>query len=86
MERPTWDEELLNELTKVMTDASICGLGQAAMNPVKQVMKHFRDDFAGIAPAVAVEVLDAFLAPEGPDPDEAAAVGRLEPAPGTTDQ
>ena len=39
-----------------------------------------------LAPAVAVEVLDAFLAPEGPDPDEAAAVGRLEPAPRTTDQ
>ena len=55
MERDRWDEDLLNELTKVMTDASICGLGQAAMNPVKQVMKHFRDDFAGVAPAVAAE-------------------------------
>ena len=44
MEQPRWDEGLLNELTKVMTDASICGLGQAAMNPVKQVLKHFRDD------------------------------------------
>jgi formate dehydrogenase beta subunit len=28
----------------VMGDASICGLGQAAMNPVKQVLKHFRED------------------------------------------
>jgi formate dehydrogenase len=27
-----------------MTDASICGLGQAAMNPVKQVLKHFPED------------------------------------------
>jgi formate dehydrogenase beta subunit len=44
MDRPEWDETLLNELTKVMTDASICGLGQAAMNPVKQVLKHFRED------------------------------------------
>jgi formate dehydrogenase len=44
MDRPAWDETLLNELTKVMTDASICGLGQAAMNPVKQVLKHFRAD------------------------------------------
>src|SRR6516162_2549291 len=35
MGRPRWDEPLLTELTKVMTDASICGLGQAAMNPVK---------------------------------------------------
>ena len=30
-----------------MTDASICGLGQAAMNPVKQVLKHFREDLTG---------------------------------------
>ena len=44
MDRPQWDETLLDELTKVMTDASICGLGQAAMNPVKQVLKHFRED------------------------------------------
>src|SRR4051795_12321177 len=50
MERPQWDETLLNELTKVMTDASICGLGQAAMNPAKQVLKHFRGDLA-VAPA-----------------------------------
>ncbi len=27
-----------------MSDASICGLGQAAMNPVKLVLKHFRED------------------------------------------
>jgi formate dehydrogenase beta subunit len=44
MERPAWDEALLGELTKVMGDASICGLGQAAMNPVKSVLKHFRED------------------------------------------
>jgi formate dehydrogenase len=46
MEQPTWDETLLDELTAVMTDASICGLGQAAMNPVKQVLKHFREEIA----------------------------------------
>jgi formate dehydrogenase len=40
---PHWDEPLLEELTRVMTDASICGLGQAAMNPVKQVLRHFRE-------------------------------------------
>jgi NADH:ubiquinone oxidoreductase subunit F (NADH-binding) len=44
MTMPHWDEPLLEELTRVMTDASICGLGQAAMNPVKQVLKHFRED------------------------------------------
>ncbi|MEM6728768.1 MAG: NAD(P)H-dependent oxidoreductase subunit E, partial [Pseudomonadota bacterium] len=36
-----WDQELLTELTTVMSDASICGLGQAAPNPIRSVMKHF---------------------------------------------
>jgi formate dehydrogenase len=44
MTAPHWDEPLLEELTRVMSDASICGLGQAAMNPVKLVLKHFRED------------------------------------------
>jgi len=39
-----WDKPLIEELAKVMTDASICGLGQAAMNPVKMVVKHFPED------------------------------------------
>jgi formate dehydrogenase beta subunit len=39
-----WDKSLLDELTQVMSDASICGLGQAAMNPVKMVLKHFPED------------------------------------------
>jgi formate dehydrogenase beta subunit len=47
MTAPRWDEPLLHELTQVMSDASICGLGQAAMNPVKQVLKHFREDLLG---------------------------------------
>ena len=41
---PNWDQPLLGELAKVMTSASICGLGQAAMNPIKQIMKHFPED------------------------------------------
>jgi formate dehydrogenase len=41
---PKWDGPLLEELARVMTDASICGLGQAAMNPVKMVLKHFPGD------------------------------------------
>jgi formate dehydrogenase beta subunit len=45
----------LTELTRVMTDASICGLGQAAMNPVKQVFKHFRDEIAVADPAPTPE-------------------------------
>ncbi len=44
MSRPHWDEALLNELAAAMTDASICGLGQAACNPLKMVMKHFPED------------------------------------------
>ena len=44
MSRPKWDGPLIDELTRVMTDASICGLGQAAMNPVKLVLKHFPED------------------------------------------
>jgi len=44
MTMPHWDEALIEELARVMTDASICGLGQAAMNPVKMVLKHFRED------------------------------------------
>jgi formate dehydrogenase beta subunit len=39
-----WDAALLEELARAMTDASICGLGQAAMNPVKLVLKHFAAD------------------------------------------
>jgi NADH:ubiquinone oxidoreductase subunit F (NADH-binding)/NADH:ubiquinone oxidoreductase subunit E len=49
MSAPQWDDNLLQELSRVMGDASICGLGQAAMNPVKMVMKHFSDDLAGPA-------------------------------------
>jgi formate dehydrogenase len=44
MEQKAWNEDLLDELTKVMGDASICGLGQAAMNPVTSVLKHFRGE------------------------------------------
>jgi formate dehydrogenase beta subunit len=36
-----WDLPLLNDLAVVMTDASICGLGQAAMNPLKSVQRFF---------------------------------------------
>jgi len=44
MQAKQWDKALIEELTKVMGDASICGLGQAAMNPVKMVLKHFSED------------------------------------------
>ncbi len=45
MQKPVWDRELLDELSQVMRDASICGLGQAAANPLTTVMKYFPDAF-----------------------------------------
>jgi NADH:ubiquinone oxidoreductase subunit F (NADH-binding)/NADH:ubiquinone oxidoreductase subunit E len=41
MERDDWDKDLLTDLSVVMTDASICGLGQAAANPFLSVYKYF---------------------------------------------
>lgn len=41
MEAPVWDNSTLEDLNAVMTDASICGLGQAAPNPVRCVQKYF---------------------------------------------
>ncbi len=41
---PRWDQGLLEELSQAMADASICGLGQAAPNPIRCVIKHFRDE------------------------------------------
>ncbi|MDO9113978.1 MAG: NADH-ubiquinone oxidoreductase-F iron-sulfur binding region domain-containing protein [Polaromonas sp.] len=41
MEAPVWDNATLEDLNVVMTDASICGLGQAAPNPVRCVQKYF---------------------------------------------
>ena len=39
-----WNKKILDDLDKVMTDASICGLGQAASNPVNCVLKFFQND------------------------------------------
>jgi len=44
MQAEKWDQELLEELSQTMVDASICGLGQAAPNPIRLVMKHFKDE------------------------------------------
>ncbi len=44
MEQDSWDTELLEELSTTMVDASICGLGQAAPNPIRMVIKHFADE------------------------------------------
>src|SRR5436309_4903504 len=45
MEKPVWDRELLDQLSQAMRDASICGLGQAASNPLTSVIKYFPEEF-----------------------------------------
>ena len=44
MQADKWDAELLEDLCQVMADASICGLGQAAPNPIRLTIKHFADE------------------------------------------
>ncbi len=44
MKQQKWDENLLEELSQVMVDASICGLGQAAPNPLRCVIKYFPEE------------------------------------------
>jgi formate dehydrogenase len=39
-----WNEALLTELSTAMRDASICGLGQAAPNPLLSVLKYFPEE------------------------------------------
>jgi NADH:ubiquinone oxidoreductase subunit F (NADH-binding)/NADH:ubiquinone oxidoreductase subunit E len=48
MGAPEWDLALLGELSDVMRDASICGLGQAAPNPVLSLVRHFPHVFAEV--------------------------------------
>ena len=44
MSKDKWDIELLEKLSLTMNKASICGLGQAAPNPLQCIIKYFRDD------------------------------------------
>ncbi|WP_420003893.1 NAD(P)H-dependent oxidoreductase subunit E [Arenibacterium sp. LLYu02] len=44
MQADKWDQSLLEELSQTMVDASICGLGQAAPNPIRLTMKHFPEE------------------------------------------
>jgi formate dehydrogenase beta subunit len=53
MERNDWDTALLGELSQCMRDASICGLGQAASNPLTSVIKFFPELFASPQPQAA---------------------------------
>lgn len=47
MQAPVWDAERLGELAQVMRDASICGLGQAAPNPMDSVLRFFPHEVNG---------------------------------------
>ena len=44
MNESSWDVDILKELSSAMMDASICGLGQAAPNPMLSVIKHFPEE------------------------------------------
>jgi NADH:ubiquinone oxidoreductase subunit F (NADH-binding) len=46
MSTPTWNTALLEELSQARADASICGLGQAAPNPIRCVVKYFLAELA----------------------------------------
>ncbi|WP_404473963.1 NAD(P)H-dependent oxidoreductase subunit E [Vreelandella venusta] len=61
LERPQWDVQALTRLAQVMQDASICGLGQAAPNPVLGLLKDFR-------PALAQQQIIVSDAAEGSAP------------------
>ena len=49
MQADNWDADLLTELSQTMRDASICGLGQAAPNPMESVLKYFSSERPGTA-------------------------------------
>ncbi|MGA7328759.1 MAG: NAD(P)H-dependent oxidoreductase subunit E [Rhodomicrobium sp.] len=54
MQADNWDEPLLMELSQAMSDASICGLGQAAPNPIKSVFRFFREELKPVDQAQTV--------------------------------
>ncbi|MBS3996844.1 MAG: NAD(P)H-dependent oxidoreductase subunit E [Hydrogenophaga sp.] len=47
MQAPVWDTDRMGELSQVMRDASICGLGQAAPNPMDSVLRFFPHEVNG---------------------------------------
>ena len=51
MEARIWDGLTLEDLAQVMGDASICGLGQAAPNPIRSIHKYFPHE-VGETPSV----------------------------------
>ena len=49
MQAAVWDQDTLLDLATVMADASICGLGQAAPNPIRCVLEYFSHEVDGSA-------------------------------------
>ena len=49
MQADVWDSATLEDLAQVMGDASICGLGQAAPNPIRSIQKYFPDEVSEAA-------------------------------------
>jgi len=49
MQAPVWDAQTLEDLAGVMGDASICGLGQAAPNPIRSIQKYFAPEIGATA-------------------------------------
>ena len=49
MQAPQWDNATLEDLSQVMADASICGLGQAAPNSVRSIQKYFANEIGANA-------------------------------------
>ena len=49
MQSGVWNRSLLDELSQAMRDASICGLGQAASNPLSTVIRYFPDQIVEAA-------------------------------------
>ena len=45
MKKEKWSKSTLTDLSIVMADASICGLGQAACNPLNSIIKYFPEEF-----------------------------------------
>jgi formate dehydrogenase len=68
IDAPEWDLPLLADLSQVMRDASICGLGQAAPNPVDCVIKYFPHELGekGEWQAAAALAAEADAAPPKP--------------------
>ena len=58
MQSPQWDAQTLQDLAQVMGDASICGLGQAAPNPIRCVLQYFAHE-VGVEPTSGVHEVNA---------------------------